>query len=475
MNEPFRARQRGGSAGLAVLIALYLVGILGACGRARKGAPESRNPAQSSEGEPLRVPPSDARLPAAGRGPVVKLGVEVFLESRLDLVKGKRVGLITNPTGVDRRLRSSADLLKEAKAVRLVALYGPEHGVRGDAQAGQYVPFYFDDKLRLPVFSLYGQSFKPDPGMFKNIDAYMRTFDTDRSGAGKIPEGGMIQDVDALIFDIQDVGTRVYTYISTMAYAMQAAAESDMDFIVLDRPAPIDGVDVEGPVLDYPEQSSFVGLYPIPERYGMTMGELARMFNDRFLKKKAKLTVVPMTGWRRPMWFDETGLPWVMPSPNMPTLETAAVYPGQVLLEGTNLSEGRGTTRPFELCGAPWIDGYELARRLNDLGLPGVIFREAWFAPTYSKFAGELCGGVQLHVADRRTYRPFATTLHLIKLVRDLYPDKFEFHSDYFDKVAGTSRVRKELKSGAGVDESIRGFEPGLKEFADLRRAYLLY
>lgn len=444
-------RKRGRvRAAVSVFLAAFIAGFLCSCGRQRK--------AVSGAG-------------SAG----VKLGVEVFLESRLDLVKGKRVGLITNPTGVDSRLRSLVDLLKESKGVRLVALYGPEHGVRGDAQAGEYVPFYYDEKFRLPVFSLYGQSFKPDPGMLKNIDSYMRTFDTDSSGAGKIPEGAMIQDVDALIFDIQEVGTRVYTYVSTMAYAMQAAAESGLDFIVLDRPNPIDGTDMEGPVLDYPKQSSFVGLYPIPQRYGMTMGELARLFNERFLEKKANLTVVPMRGWRRTMWFDDTGLPWVIPSPNMPTLETAMVYPGQVLLEGTNVSEGRGTTRPFELCGAPWIDGYELARRLNALGLAGVRFREAGFNPTFSKFAGELCGGVQVHVTDRNLYRPFAAALHLIKLVRDMYPDKFQFHAEYFDKVTGTVRVREALEKGAAVEDIVKSYDAGLRSFADLRKAYLLY
>ena len=230
--------------------------------------------------------------PAGG----VKLGLEVFLESRLDLVKGKKVGLITNPTGVDRSLRSDIDLLRDSGKVDLVALYGPEHGVRGNVQGGIYIPFYFDDKYRLPVFSLYGQSLKPDPGMLKHIDEYMRSFDSDAQGRGKIPEGEMIKDIDALIFDIQDVGTRVYTYAATMAYAMQAAAQSGVAFIVLDRPNPINGLVMEGPVLEYPDFSSFIGLYPIPERHGMTVGELALMINDRFLEKKADLTVVPMQG-----------------------------------------------------------------------------------------------------------------------------------------------------------------------------------
>jgi uncharacterized protein YbbC (DUF1343 family) len=407
--------------------------------------------------------------------PRVRPGVEVFLESRLDLVKGKKIGLITNPTGVDTRLRSVIDLLQNSAGVKLVALYGPEHGVRGNAQAGEYIPFYLDEKYRLPVFSLYGQSVKPAPGMLKNIDEYMRSFDSDSTRAGKIPETVMIQDVDALIYDIQEVGTRVYTYVSTMAYAMQAAAEAGIDFIVLDRPNPINGRDLEGPVLDYPKFSSFVGLYPIPERYGMTIGELALLFNDKFLEKRARLTVVPMQGWRRTMWFDETGLSWVIPSPNMPTLETATVYPGQVLLEGTNISEGRGTTRPFELCGAPWIDGNELARRLNALGLAGVSFREAWFTPTFSKFAGELCGGVQVHVTDRNIYRPFASTLELIRLVREMYANNFQFHAEYFDKVGGNSRVREALEKGTPVADIVTAYQDGLKAFAQLRNSYLLY
>jgi uncharacterized protein YbbC (DUF1343 family) len=403
----------------------------------------------------------------------VKLGVEVFLETRIDEIKEKKVGLITNPTGVDGHLGNVIDRLRNTAGVELVALYGPEHGVRGNAQAGEYVPFYFDDKYGIPVFSLYGQSSKPDPGMLKNIDEYMRSFDT--TGAGKIPDGAMIRDVDVLIFDLQDVGTRVYTYVATMAYAMQAAAESGIDFIVLDRPNPLNGEVLEGPVLEYPELSSFIGLYPIPERHGMTVGELARMFNDKFLEKKANLTVVPIEGWSRTMWFDQTGLPWVIPSPNMPTLDTATVYPGQVLFEGTNISEGRGTTRPFELFGAPWIDGYELALKLNEIGLPGVRFREAWFTPTFSKFAGELCGGAQVHVTDRNFYRPFETALHIIRTVMDMYPGQFEFHAEYFDNVAGTAEIRKALDAGRSVKEIVASYQTGLNAFAETRRPYLLY
>jgi uncharacterized protein YbbC (DUF1343 family) len=403
----------------------------------------------------------------------VKPGVEVFLETRIGIVRGKKVGLITNPTGVDGRLRSDPDLFRQADGIELVALYGPEHGVRGNAQAGEYVPFYYDEKYGIPVFSLYGQSLKPAPGMLRNIDEYMRSFDT--SAAGKIPQNAMIKDVDVLIFDIQDVGTRIYTYVATMAYAMQACAESGLRFVVLDRPNPINGVDLEGPILEYPRFSSFVGIYPVPVRHGMTVGELALLFNDQFLEKKADLTVIPMQGWRRTMWYDETGLNWVMPSPNMPTLGTATVYPGQVYLEGTNVSEGRGTTLPFELFGAPWIDGYDLANRLNGLGLAGVSFREAWFTPTFSKYTGESCGGAQIVVTDRSLYRPLQTSLQIIKTIRDMYPETFEFHPEYFDRIMGTAKVREALEAGRSIEEIGLGFEEGLKEFAEKRKAYLLY
>lgn len=403
----------------------------------------------------------------------VRAGVEVFLEKRLDLVKGKRVGLITNPSGINTRLESTADLFFRNPAIQLTALYGPEHGVRGDAQAGEYVPFYLDGKFKVPVFSLYGQSSKPEPGMLKNIDEYMRSFDT--VATGKVPEGTMVQDIDILIYDIQDVGARVYTYIATMAYALQACAEAGTEFILLDRPNPINGADIEGTILEYPQFSSFVGLYPIPARHGMTLGELAGLFNDKFLPKKAKLTVIPMEGWTRSLWQDQTGLPWVCPSPNVPTLDTATVYPGQVYLEGTNVSEGRGTTRPFEFFGAPWIDGYVLAKKLNALGLPGVVFRELWFTPTFSKFQGQLCGGAQVHIMDRAAYRSVEAALHIIKTIRDTYPDEFEFHKEYFDKVMGTSKVREALERGTSVRVIVAEFKAGLEEFKALRKPYLLY
>jgi uncharacterized protein YbbC (DUF1343 family) len=405
--------------------------------------------------------------------PPVKLGVEVLFEKHADLVRGKHVGLITNPTGLDSHLDSIIDRFRSEPGVTLVALYGPEHGVRGNAQAGEYVSFYYDEQLKLPVFSLYGQTHKPPADMMTNIDEYMRSFDTKHEG--KQVAAGMMQSVDVMVFDLQDVGTRVYTYIATMAYAMQAAADAKIPFIVLDRPNPINGIAMEGPILEYPKHSSFIGLYPIPLRHGMTAGELARLFNDKFLTNKVNLTVVPMENWSRDEWFDQTSLPWVMPSPNLPTPESAAVYPGQVIIEGTNLSEGRGTTKPFELFGAPWIDGFVLSKKLNDLDLPGVKFREVWFTPTFSKFSGQQCGGCQLHVTDRNAYRPIATTLAILSVIKKEYGTKLEFHAEYFDKVLGTSSVREALERGEPVNKIVAGFQPGLDSFAKLRASYLLY
>jgi uncharacterized protein YbbC (DUF1343 family) len=420
------------------------------------------------------VPPEKAAVAGAVRSPArVKPGIEVLIEKRLDLVRGKKVGLITNPSGVDAGLRSSIDLLRGTAGVELTALYGPEHGVRGDAQAGEYVPFYKDAASGLPVFSLYGPSMKPPAGMLKDIDAYMRSFDTTHKD--KKVEPAMTKGIEVLLFDIQDVGTRVYTYQATMAYAMQACAESGIEFVVLDRPNPIGGAVMEGPVLEYPKYSSFVGLYPYPLRFGMTMGELARLFNDKFLEKPCRLTVVAMEGWHRGAYFEAAGLPWVAPSPNMPTVDTAVVYPGQVFFEGTNVSEGRGTTKPFEFFGAPWIDGNKLAARLNALSLPGVAFREQWFTPVFSKFKGELCGGCQIHVTDRALYRPLETTLNALAVLRELYPKDFAFHAAYFDKIMGTDRIRLALEKGTPVAEIAASWKSELDAFEALRKPYLLY
>lgn len=382
-----------------------------------------------------------------------QLGVDVLLKDQKALLKGKKVGLITNPTGVDQSLTSIVDTFYHDPDIELTALYGPEHGVRGSEEAGAYVPFYIDEKTGLPVYSLYGETKKPTPEMLKNVDV--------------------------LVFDIQDVGTRFYTYIYTMAYAMEAAKENNIPFIVLDRPNPLGGTKVEGPILD-PKYSSFVGMYPIALRHGMTVGELAKYFNKEF-KIGADLTVVKMKGWKRSQYYDETPLHWVLPSPNMPTLDTALVYPGAALIEGTNVSEGRGTTKPFELIGAPFIDGEELAQKLNELKLPGVLFRSAYFTPSTSKFAGQLAGGIQIHITNRDRYQSVPTGIAIVKTIHDLYPDKFAFRAEdkngvsYFDNLIGNGWVRKEINDGTSLQDIVKQWKKDLKQFEKTRKQYLLY
>lgn len=383
----------------------------------------------------------------------LKLGVEVLLDEQKELITDQRVGLITNPTGVDQELNSIVDLLHNDPDVELTALYGPEHGVRGDAQAGEYVEYYIDDVTGLPVYSLYGETRKPTPEM--------------------------LEDVDVLLFDIQDVGARFYTYIYTMAYTMEAAEENDIEFIVLDRPNPLSGYNVEGPVLEE-EYASFVGNYPIPLKHGMTVGELAHLFNNEF-DIGAELTVVEMTGWERGMYYDDTELEFVLPSPNMPTLDTALVYPGTALIEGTNVSEGRGTTKPFEFIGAPFVDSTEYAATLNDLNLPGVTFRASSFTPTFSKHSGELSHGVQVHVTDKEAYDAVTTGLHIVKTLHDLYPDDFEFRAEnsagisFFDNLIGNGWIREAIENGESVEYIVDQWQDDLDMFKEVRRDYLIY
>ncbi|WHX26684.1 DUF1343 domain-containing protein [Virgibacillus halodenitrificans] len=388
-----------------------------------------------------------------GNSNELKLGVEILLEEQKSLIEGKRVGLITNPTGVDQDLNSIVDLLHNDPDVDLTALYGPEHGVRGDAQAGEYVEYYLDDETGLPVYSLYGKTRKPTPEMLEGIDV--------------------------LLFDIQDVGTRFYTYIYTMAYAMEAAQENDIPFIVLDRPNPLGGHKVEGPVLDT-DYASFVGKYPIPLRHSMTVGELAELFNEEF-QIDADLKVVKMNGWKRNMYYDDTGLEFVLPSPNMPTLTTAIVYPGAALIEGTNVSEGRGTTKPFELIGAPFINGTDLAAELSKKNLPGVKFRAASFTPSFSKHSGKLSHGIQIHVTNKKAYKPVETGLHIVKTIHDMYPEDFAFRAEnssgisFFDNLIGNGWVREAIESGSSVKEIQKQWKHELKDFEKLRKDYLLY
>ncbi|MFJ7366682.1 exo-beta-N-acetylmuramidase NamZ domain-containing protein [Peribacillus frigoritolerans] len=378
----------------------------------------------------------------------VSPGIEVLLKDEKNVLRGKKVGLITNPTGIDSKLTSIVDLLHDDPDIHLTALFGPEHGVRGDAQAGASVEYYIDEKTGLPVYSLYGKTKKPTPEMLK--------------------------DVEVLVFDIQDVGTRYYTYIYTMAYAMEAAKENDIPFIVLDRPNPQGGESVDGPVLE-PEFSSFVGLYPIPLKHGMTVGELATLFNEEF-KIGADLKVIKMKGWKRDMDYDDTGLPFVLPSPNMPTVSTTFVYPATGLIEGTNVSEGRGTTKPFELIGAPYINSDELAGKLNALRLPGVKFRAASFTPTFSKHAGKLSHGVEVYITDREEFKAVPTGLHIIKTIQDLYPGDFEFlAANNFNLLIGNGWVMSRIKEGSSVNEIMKEYQVKREAFKKVRKNYLLY
>ena len=365
----------------------------------------------------------------------VRTGLDVLLTEGVPALAGRRVGLITNQTGIDRRLRNGIDLLHESDAVELVALFGPEHGVRGDAQAGVKIGGEIDRRTGLPVHSLYGETRRPTTDMLTGFDA--------------------------LLFDIQDFGIRYATYASTLAYAQEAAASAGIDVVVLDRPNPVSGARVEGNLLD-PAFTSFVGVHPIPTCHGTTVGELARLFAaDRGWPEPV---VVPMRGWRRAMWFDQTGLPWVPPSPNVPTLDSLTLYPGSCLIEGTNLSEGRGTTRPFELIGAPWLDPFDLAAELERRQLPGVAFRPTYFTPTFQKHAGQACGGVQIHIMRRGEVRPVALGVHLLHAVRSLDPAAFawragEQRGHFVDLLFGSDGPRLALDAGAGAPDVLAGWE----------------
>jgi uncharacterized protein YbbC (DUF1343 family) len=389
----------------------------------------------------------------------VKNGIDVLVAGGYAPLAGKRVGAIVNPTSVDAGFRHLADLLAAAPGVKLAALFGPEHGIRGEAQYMEAVGEAIDARTRVPVHSLYGS-----------------TFESLR------PKPEWLSGLDTLVFDIQDVGSRYYTYVYTMALAMQAAAQARVGFVVLDRPNPIGGVQVEGNLVGEGFRS-FVGLYPLPNRHGMTAGELARLFNaeQRF---GCELTVVACEGWRRATGFRQTGLPFIPPSPNMPTPETSLVYPGQCLLEGTNVSEGRGTCRPFELFGAPWLDGHALAERLDSARLPGVRFRAARFTPTFDKFKGESCGGAMIHVTDGEAFRPLRTSVAIVQACRELSPDRFRWRSDAyefvrdvpaFDLLCGTDQVRLGIEAGRPLDRLLDGFEAQAAAFESSRRAYQLY
>ena len=383
---------------------------------------------------------------------MTEVGLSVLFREQSSLVEGRSIGLITNQTGIDRQFRSNLTLFAEQPKVELAAIFSPEHGISGSAQAGIEVASAIGEGRQIPIHSLYGETRQPTPEMLAGIDT--------------------------LIYDIQDVGSRFYTYISTLLRAMKAAASGSVDFIVLDRPNPIRGDRVEGNLLQ-PAFQSFVGETAITIRHGMTVGELAQFCMAELEFVSTQFEIVPMQGWRRSMWYDETGLPWVPPSPNMPTLETATLYPGTCLIEGTNLSEGRGTTKPFEWIGAPWIDPERWANTLNNLDLPGTHFRPIHFTPTFSKYADQECHGVQVHVTDRDQFKPVDVALHLIATAQRYYPGQFEFLKNrgryFFDLLAGTDALRLRLTTHESPTEIVQSWAADVDNFTDQRLSYLLY
>jgi uncharacterized protein YbbC (DUF1343 family) len=381
------------------------------------------------------------------------VGARVLVEDSLALVRGRRVGLITNQTGIvetDSGTVSTIDLLYRRPGVDLVALFGPEHGIRGTADEGEPVESGTDPGTGLPIHSLYGGTRSPEPAD--------------------------LEDLDILLFDIQDIGTRYYTYVWTMSLAMEAAGRAGIPFVVLDRPDPIGGDLVQGNVLD-PAYATFVGLYPVPMRHGLTPGELARMLVGEF-GIEVELHVMPASGWRRDMSFDATGLPWVAPSPNMPSVESALHYPGTCLFEGTGLSVGRGTDRAFQQIGAPWLDGEALAAALNARALPGVRFEPVRFTPvdpSDGKFGGQEVAGVRFVATDPTTYDPTVAAVATLVEARRLAGDRWEWREEHFDRLAGTDALRLGIDAGDDVAVLTAGWASQLAAFRELRRAYLLY
>jgi len=397
--------------------------------------------------------PAASASAARGR-PRVRTGIELLISSRYAALRGQTVGVLTNPTGILPDLRHEVDVMHADPGVSLAAVFGPEHGFRGTAQAGGSQGFYDDPRTGLPVYDTYGKSGSALAGVF--------------TASG----------VDTILFDIQDVGARFYTYIWTLYDAMVAAAMAGKRLVVLDRPNAISGRRASGPVL-HPEFATFVGRKPISQQHGMTVGELARLFNAEWVPadagKPVSLEVVEMAGWSREMYYEETGLPWVPPSPNMPTVDTAVVYPGTCLFEGTQASEGRGTTRPFEEIGAPYGD-WRWAGALTALKLPGAAFRENYFTPTFSKFAGQTVGGVQLVVTDRHAFDPIRTAIAMLVTLRRTYPAGFAWRPDnWIDKLTGSASVRTSVDAGLDPDAIVAGWRDELTAFRALRARYLRY
>ncbi|MBW8348531.1 DUF1343 domain-containing protein [Bacillus sp. IITD106] len=381
----------------------------------------------------------------------MRLGLDLFLEKNYSQFNGKRIGLLTNMTGVNEKLIPTIDLFFEHPHIHLTALYGPEHGIRGDAKEGEAVESSIDPYTGIPVYSLYG--------------------------ASKKPSKDMLDPVDVIVFDLQDIGARYYTFIYTMAYVMEACGEHGKEFVVLDRPNPISGKSMEGNLVEE-DVRSFVGLYPLPNRHGMTVGEIAQLYKHEY-GIDCELTVVPMEGWERRMYYDETNLFWVPPSPNTTGLDMSILYPGTCLVEGTNLSEGRGTTRPFEYVGAPFVDGYKLAKAFNQKNLSGVLARPVSFVPTYQKHKDIVCEGIQIHVVDRQKVHALKTGLILLETIAELYPNDFQFNEYpngkfFFDLLAGTKGLRNAILNGR-ANVFLESCEEQLVQFQKQREPYLLY
>ncbi len=387
----------------------------------------------------------------------VQLGIEKLLTSPPCWLGEKRIGLLTNQASVNSTLHHTVDLLVQSYPKTIKALFGPQHGFRGEKQDNMVESQDFiHPRFNLPVFSLYGTS--------------------------RVPTKEMLELIDILVIDLQDIGTRVYTFITTLAYCLRAAQEHGKKVVVLDRPNPIGGTAVEGNLLKE-QLRSFVGVYPLPMRHGLTIGEAAGIFNTQH-RIGCDLEVIPMEGWKRTMYFQETGLYWIPPSPNMPSPTTALVYPGQVILEGTNLSEGRGTTTPFEILGAPFIDPFRLHYNLAGKDLPGIHLREVFFQPTFHKWQGEVCGGLQIHITDPDSYKPYVTSLTIIQEIHSLYPRDFSWRNPPYeyeeekmpiDLISGDDSIREAIEQGRDVNQLEASWKEELDQFREMAKHHFLY
>jgi uncharacterized protein YbbC (DUF1343 family) len=398
----------------------------------------------------------EPELSANGRKPMT-LGVERLLTEKIDLLRGARVALVCNQASVDHSFRHVADRFHEHPEINLTTLFGPQHGIRGDVQDNMIETAHaVDAKTGVPVYSLYSETREPTEEMLRNVDV--------------------------VVFDLQDVGCRIYTFVYTLANCMRAAKKFGKKVIACDRPNPIGGTQVAGAVLD-PACASFVGQFPIATRHGMTVCEMGRMFNQHF-DIGCELECVSMKGWSRPLWYDETDGPWVLPSPNIPTIDSATVFPGAVHLEGTQLSEGRGTTRPFELVGAPYLNSEEFAEALAKFDLPGVYFRPCVFLPTFQKHAGKACGGVQIHVTDRESFEPVIAGVAIVKTAFDMYrehfrwkdpPYEYEYNRNPFDLISGTAAIREAIERGDSLASIQASWHTPLEQFKAVRGTFLEY